>query len=274
MPRAKSTARKLTMAQRADRHDLYEQAVQNPADEVAFVLRTYKKIRGREPTTLREDFAGTSIFSLTFVQTRDDRRAWAVDLDDEVMSWGRTQRIEPAGSDVAARVQQLHANVLEGTGPKTDVAVAFNFSYWLFEERATMIRYFKTVRSKLGEEGVLFLDAFGGIEAQQPDENRVKLGGFTYVWQQIAFDPITHHMDCAIHFEFSDGSRLDRAYTYSWRVWSIPEIRDMLLEAGFSKVHVYWEKTDEDGEGTGVFFEPKRGVDNQAVWWTYIAAER
>jgi hypothetical protein len=52
-----------------------------------------------------------------------------------------------------------------------------------------------------------------------------------------------------------------------------PELRDILLEAGFSKVHFYWEKTDAKGEGTGVFYEPDY-VENQEIWWTYIAAER
>ena len=78
---------------------------------------------------------------------------------------------------------------------------------------------------------------------------------------------------CHIHFDFSDGSSIRKAFTYDWRLWSIPEVRELLLEAGFSKVHVYWEKTDDEGDGIGAFWEPKR-VDNDEVWWTFLAAER
>ena len=36
-------------------------------------------------------------------------------------------------------------------------------------------------------------------------------------------------------------------------MWSLPEIREILKEVGFKESHVYWEGTDEDGEGDGVF---------------------
>jgi hypothetical protein len=28
---------------------------------------------------------------------------------------------------------------------------------------------------------------------------------------------------CHIHFDFEDGSRLERAFSYDWRLWSLPE---------------------------------------------------
>ena len=33
------------------------------------------------------------------------------------------------------------------------------------------------------------------------------------------------------------------------------------------------EKTNAEGEGTGTFYEPDY-VENQEIWWTYLAAER
>jgi hypothetical protein len=74
--------------------------------------------------------------------------------------------------------------------------------------------------------------------------------GFKYVWDQHRIDPITHDAVFHIHFRFKDKSKLDRAFTYHWRFWTIPELRELLLEAGFSRVDVYWEGTDPDtGEG-------------------------
>ena len=32
---------------------------------------------------------------------------------------------------------------------------------------------------------------------------------------------------------------LRRAFQYNWRLWSIPELREMLLAAGFHSVHAW-----------------------------------
>ncbi len=46
----------------------------------------------------------------------------------------------------------------------------------------------------------------------------------------------------------------------------------MLDEAGFSKVTVYWEGTNEKtGEGNGVFTPAEQGEDDPA-WIVYISA--
>ncbi|TPV93130.1 MAG: class I SAM-dependent methyltransferase [Myxococcales bacterium FL481] len=268
----KKSVRK-TQAQRADRHELYERSVQDPTSEVDFVARTFKRLRKRPALRLREDFSGTSVLSLQWAKSHPERKAWGVDLCAETLAWGQTHRVDAAGEDVAKRVKLLEGNVLDGLGPKVDVTTAYNFSYWILEDRATMLRYFKLVRSKLVPDGVFFLDVLGGTDLYGEDENRVDHGDFTYVWKQLSFDPLTHHMKCQIGFEFPDGSSIARAFTYEWRLWSPPELRDLLLEAGFSRVRLMWEKTGEDDEGTGSFYEPKR-AENTPLWWTYIVAER
>jgi len=32
---------------------------------------------------------------------------------------------------------------------------------------------------------------------------------------------------------------LDRAFSYYWRMWTLPELQELLQEAGFVKVTVY-----------------------------------
>jgi hypothetical protein len=76
-----------------------------------------------------------------------------------------------------------------------------------------------------------------------------------------------------IHFEFKDGSKLERAFTYHWRFWTLPELTELLAEAGFSRSHVYWEDEDEDGEGTGVYRARKR-ANNAGAWVAYVIAEK
>ena len=52
-----------TYADVADRHRLYERAVQCPEAEVDFIDRNYRLLRGRSARTLREDFCGTAAVS-------------------------------------------------------------------------------------------------------------------------------------------------------------------------------------------------------------------
>ena len=125
----------------------------------------------------------------------------------------------------------------------------------------------------LNKYSVIFLDAYGGYEAPMVLEEKRECDGFTYIWEQASFNPIDGMMDCHIHFTFPDGSRMDRAFSYRWRLWTLPELREMLAEAGFRDIVVYWEGTDEDAnEGNGIF-EPAEMGDPDPGWICYIVAQ-
>ena len=66
-------------------------------------------------------------------------------------------------------------------------------------------------------------------------------------------------MLCHIHFSFPDGSKIKKAFTYDWRLWTLPEIRELLLEAGFQRATVYWEGTNEETEEGDGEFTPHGG---------------
>ena len=105
-------------------------------------------------------------------------------------------------------------------------------------------------------------------------EEETEYDDFTYVWDQAQYDPVTGHMKAHIHFRFPDGSELSPAFTYEWRLWSLPEIRELLEEAGFKKITVYDESWDyEQDEGTGEF-KPVEKMDADPGWVVYIAAEK
>lgn len=262
-----------TMAARADRHALYERAVQDTDRDVRFFSRIYRKLRGHDPMTMREDFCGTAALCLSWVKSMPERTAFGVDLSQETMDWGLANRIRPAGEEYASRIALINADVRAVRRPKVDLTCALNFSYFCFKTRAELVEYFRTVRAGLDKDGVFFLDLLGGTEAVIEGITDNDLGDFTYRWEQASYNIIDHDFVCHIHFLFPDGSKMLRAFTYEWRLWTVPELRELLAEAGFSKTHFYWEKTDAEGEGTGVFYEPDH-VDNQEIWWTYIAAER
>jgi len=272
-PRVRSGGRRPSLASRADRHDLYELAVQAPESDADTLASLFRRFRKREALSLREDFCGTAALSTAWVKGKRGRTAIGVDLDQPTLDWGLEHRVRPAGPEVAARVELRRANVLDGVGPKVDVAAGLNFSYCVLHERAALVAYFRAARRKLVDDGILVLDVFGGSETMGTKLNRRKVGKFTYRWEQRSFDPLSHHIVCAIGFEFPDGSSIDDAFYYDWRLWTVPELRDALLEAGFSRVRALWERTDFDGEGTNSFYEPKH-VDNQESWWTYVVAER
>jgi SAM-dependent methyltransferase len=272
---AKSAKQHPTMAEQADIHELYELSVQNVEHEIDFLQRTFQSLRGRTAYLFREDFCGTASASCQWVRQGEEFQAIGVDIDPSVLEWGREHRI--GGLDLAdrARVRLIESDVLEVETPEVDILVAFNFSYFIFKTRDTMRAYFKRVYDALRDDGVFFCDMFGGPEAQEETKEKTKhkKHGFTYIWEQAEFHPVTHHMRTHIHFKFKDGSKIKKAFTYEWRLWTPPEIRELLLEAGFSKATVYWEGEDEDGEGNGEFNADERGEADLA-WIAYIVAEK
>ncbi len=262
-----------TMAEQADRHVLYQESVQCVEAEIDFVDEKFEELRGRKAVTLREDFAGTGNTSCEWIRRRDGNIAIAVDLDGEVLGWGREHNVGSLSEEAKQRITLLEENVLDVETDKVDVLLSMNFSYWLFEDRKTLGAYFKKVHSTLKDDGIYFLDAYGGWEAHQECKEDRECEGFDYVWEQVSFDPISSHMDCAIHFKFPDGSKWKNAFKYSWRLWSLPEIRELLEEAGFGKVSFYWEGADEDGDGNGEF-ELVTEAESDPGWICYIVAEK
>ncbi len=279
MSRSGAKKKKKTLAEKADRHVLYQKSVQCPEAEVEFMEQTFQALRGRKALSLKEDFCGTAYLATEWCNSDPKRTAIGVDLDHETLEWGRRHNVET--SDMTGRVSLIEADVREVTEPKVDITCAFNFSYTMLETRDELRDYFSKARKGLKKDGLLILDLFGGTECETTalEETELDDEPATYIWEQVSFNPIDHHMTCAIHFAFDDGSRLDNAFTYAWRLWSIPEIRELLEEAGFKKVHIYWERfeeSDEDSdelEGTGEYYATTE-AENQESWMIYLVAEK
>ena len=155
-----------------------------------------------------------------------------------------------------------------------DIVLAMNFSYWIFKTRELLRQYFSNVHDGLLDGGLFMLDAFGGSDAHREMRERTKLTRFTYIWDQKAYNPINGDMLCHIHFSFPDGSKIKKAFTYDWRLWTLPEIRELLLEAGFQRATVYWEGTNEETEEGDGEFTPTEEGDADAAFVVYIVAEK
>lgn len=274
MGEAKRRRKKRRLADEADRHRLYELSVQDVEAEFEFVDETFRKLRGREAHLLREDFCGTANMCCEWVRQRPDNRAIGVDLDASVLDWARTHNLAALPPDAALRVTLMNADVLAVQTDPVDMVLAMNFSYQFMKQRDELRDYFRRVRESLVDDGVLFIDSFGGYDAFREMKESTKHDGFTYVWEQASYNPINGDMVCHIHFKFPDGSKLKRAFSYEWRLWTLPELQEILHEAGFSRVTVYWQGTDEEtGEGDGIF-EPATEGDADPAWIAYLSAEK
>ena len=266
------------MSALADRHLLYQQSVQDVETEIDFVEQTWSELRQRPAVFLREDFCGTANTACEWVVRDDSHYAVGIDLDPEVLEWGRMNRLSQLDEEQLTRIELLIEAVVQVRPGLVDNILAMNFSYFLFEKREDLRDYFMNVLDGLVSDGILFLDAYGGYEApmvltesrecQDEDGN-----DFTYIWEQATFNPIDSCMQCQIHFEFPDQSRMDKAFSYHWRLWTLPEIREVLYEAGFSTVDIYWEGTDEEkNEGNGIY-TPSEVGDADPGWVCYIVAQ-
>lgn len=269
----------------ADIHELYQLSVQNVESEIDFVDTTYKALRGRLAVRLREDFCGTGNTSCEWVRRRPNNLAFGLDIDQPTLDWGLEHNVAPMDPAQRKRVNLINRDVLSpGDAVGMDCVLAMNFSYWLFKTRDEMKAYFKAVRASLAPDGVFFLDHYGGSESTSElvEKREVEPGkgrSFVYEWDQASFNPITGGMTCRIHFRFPDKTRIKNAFEYHWRLWTLPEIRELLAEAGFSKVTVYWEgdeldkKGEPTGDGNGEFLPTETGTADPA-YISYITAER
>lgn len=251
------------------KYDFYEKSVQNAETEVAFMHDEYKRQNGRLPFVLREDFCGTGAISCEWVKQDRRCRAYGVDLDLEPIHMGMKRHYSQLSKSQQERMVYLNQNVISVKAPKVDIVCAFNFSYFIFQSRKELLKYFKSVRKSLDKQGMFFLDLFGGPESQKLVTDVKKMRNLTYYWECQHFNPITHECTFAIHFKDSKGKKHENVFTYHWRFWTMPELRDILIEAGFTKVIAYWEGDDGKGGGNGEF-TPTLDGENCDAWVSYL----
>ncbi len=252
-----------------DKYYYYHKSVQSPDIDVAFFNRVYKEVRGKEAQTLREDFCGTFSISCEWVKLNESKKAIGVDLDLEPIEYGKKNYLTQLSPDQQERVLILNENVLNDSNPKADIVSASNFSYYIFKKREQVKEYFKAALKGLKKDGMFIVDSFGGTAATEPVEEETEQDEFSYFWDQDSFDPVTNFAQFYIHFKRKGEKKRERVFSYDWRMWSIPEIREMMMEVGFKETAVMWEGTDENGEGDGKFVKVEEGEHCES-WVAYV----
>lgn len=257
------------------RHDLYEICVQSPAHLVPLL----RAIPETPPRVLGEDFSGTAALSIAWAEHAAEHSAVAADLDAEAL----------AHHPDHPRVKKVCADVMDVRDP-CDVLFVGNFSIGYWHTRADLLRYLRHAHARLARSasprspsdlrsaplpsaipaagGVFVCDTYGGESAfvrgavhrdhwltgehvlQGHRGKRVR-----YTWEQRDADPLTGMVTDVLHFRVIDVDQtiteeFDDAFVYRWRLWSVPELRDAMLEAGFARTEVFAKVADAvDTEG-------------------------
>ena len=255
-----------------DKYFYYKQAVQAPLEDIEFFNKTYKSFYKKKPYVFREDFCGTFYIAYHWVKQNSKNKAIAIDKDPAPLNYGKKKHESKLQPEQKKRLRVLNKDILEPRLPKADIISVSNFSYFILKEQALMLKYFKNVRKALNSSGLFIIDAVGGPECEEVMEEETKHKGFSYFWDQDFFDPITRTAHFYIHFKRKgEKKKRLRQFSYEWRLWTLPELKDLLKMAGFSKVFIYWEESDKKGEGTGVFKKARQG-DLCDTWVAYLVA--
>lgn len=266
MSKKKASAKSLSPF---DKYDLYMKSVQSPDADVEFFENTYKEIRKKKPKVLREDFCGTFGITCEWVKRGPRHEGIGVDLDPEPISYGKAHHLSVLSEKQKERVEIIKGNVMSTVTPFSDITVAVNFSYYIFKSRLLLRSYFKKAYDNLNKDGIFMVDCFGGPLCQEPNEEEKVFKNFSYFWDQDKYDPISNEALFYIHFKRKGEKKREKVFTYDWRMWTIPELRSLMIEAGFKETLVYWEGTDKDGDGNGEYTRVETAEDCGA-WVAYI----
>lgn len=269
----KSSKSRWRSASTSDKYELYELSVQEPEAESELIDQVWKELRGRMPHHIREDFCGTAAVCVDWVKRRRANTAVGVDLDPVVLEWANQRSRKRLSNAQLERFKLVQADVRRANTKPVDSVLAMNFSYFIFKTRDALRQYFAIVRKSLVKDGLFLLDAYGGSDSYLEIEEDQNFDGFTYIWDQNKYNPINNHVLNHIHFEFPDGTKMRKAFTYDWRLWSLPELQETLIEAGFKDVAVYWEGTTRKGEGNGIWTRSSQGEACNA-WVAYLVAKK
>ncbi|KAK2643618.1 hypothetical protein Ddye_025381 [Dipteronia dyeriana] len=226
-----------------------------------------------------DGYSGISLFHGNVLQPLEAKLVRSVEPQELV----RNIRLTESNNDLVEASADDNCTKRKSRLPARDIVCAFNYSCCCLHKRAHLVLYFKHVLETLSKKGGIFvMDLYGGTSSEQKLRLQRRFPNFTYVWEQDEFDIIQRKTRISLHFHLQkQQKKLRHAFSYSWRLWSLPEIRDCLEEAGFQSVH-FWirempdTKENRSTEGFGVAqdvkYEEVETFQQQDAWNAYIVA--
>ena len=194
--KGKNDVAPLSMAAKADKHDLYQQAVQLPQKEVLTLHAFYKAVHANTvpaPLVLREDFCGTALLCKEWVKRSPLRSAIGVDLDQSVLHYAQ-RHIRETDPSTMDQITLFHGDVLSiEKVPSADIIAALNYGQsfailyitcyvyldcvvgcFYFHTRKELVDYLVKSRESLKKHGVMICDLFGGYDTYLKTESITK----------------------------------------------------------------------------------------------------
>ncbi|TVQ63417.1 MAG: class I SAM-dependent methyltransferase [Phycisphaerales bacterium] len=231
-----------------DRYDLYELAAQSPEVQVRFL----RAVHAGAPRTLGEDFCGSGAIARAWVALGPDYTAVCVDRDPEAVAALRARADTATLPRLTLRIIDVHE-----AHDRVDLLIALNFPVGYFHERDALVAWMRHARARCNPGGALVVDIYGGEHAFVCGEQSQDLdAGVRYTWEQREADPATGLVVNAMRFDLPDGRSIPDAFVYRWRLWSIPELRDAMRDAGFAHTDVYDSLGDAVDDDGGVHARP------------------
>ena len=141
----------------------------------------------------------------------------------------------------------------------------------------------------LAAEGILVGNLFGGPGAMRrttdarwvepaASEGESPPASFEYRWEQRRYNAVNAHLDCRIHFTIENphgtSAVIENAFVYDWRLWSLPEIIELLREAGFADAQVWRQTYDPAESRNSVFLGRVDRIENLDTWTAYVIGVR
>lgn len=256
-------------------HDQQDTAgVRSAQGQTRFLDATYRVTNGgAKPVVLREDFCGAFANSCAWVMLGPERRAVGVDPDSEQIGYGCVHHRASLKPHQQVRVQVLRRDVFDSGLPKADVIAALGFRHFALKTRVELLRYFRNCLQTLEPGGLLALDCFGGTEARTTREERRVEAGVAYVVEQEGFEPLTHEAVFHIHRRRRGEVKRRTVRTYNWRIWTLPELKEALLDAGFDRVRIYWRREPHE-EDDFDFTSVEQVAEEPTGWTSYVVGFR
>ncbi|XVF05192.1 hypothetical protein REPUB_Repub05bG0150600 [Reevesia pubescens] len=242
---------------------LYQQSVQSPKGDISYLQKFFLMyVGGRLPLHLQEDFCGTALFriSLFHGNVLKSHEAKLVSFMPQEL----IRNIQLEESDNNSKIAAIDPNMHEGSTslsneesikaeskiPAQDIVCAFNYSCCCLHKHTELVLYFKHVLEALSRKGGIFvMNLYGGMSSEQSLRLQKRFPNFRYTWEQAEFDIIERKTRISLQFHLQKKQkRLRHAFSYSWRLWSLPEINDCLEEAGFRSVLFWLRKMTDTSE--------------------------
>lgn len=252
-----------------NKYDLYTLCVQDPPRYVRFLAA----IHGGKARVLRDDFAGPGAIALAWARSDTKRRAVAVDADSVPLKKAKQPRVKIEVTDV----RRAHS--------AADIVTSLNFGVCELHTRPELMAYLKNARKTLKTGGVIVCDLYGGVTAVKKGswnkEFRTQSGQrVVYTWEQVEVEPTTGMVRNQIHFALLNArgkvcETHRQAFEYDWRLWSIPELREAMFDAGFREVDVY-DRIGSAMDGDGNLMVDPVDYDQplDKSWVVYVAGRK